>query len=206
MNEQQAFHQRLQASLAHRPAVGELPPPVDSPLPGDLMTRLATELDHLGAELIQADSARQAARLLGQITAPPTGPWFVADQPLPQAVAEYFPVEFADCSELAECQGALTEAQWVIADTGTVALQLNSRQPRSCYLLPEIHVAVATTDRLLTTLADALEQLAQAGPLPTGVVYVTGPSRTADIEKTIVIPAHGPKRMILILLPPDAET
>jgi L-lactate dehydrogenase complex protein LldG len=52
---------------------------------------------------------------------------------------------------------------------------------------------------MLPTLMDALVELEQRGKLPTPYVFVTGPSRTADIEKTVVIPAHGPKRLIVVL-------
>lgn len=205
MNEQQALHQRLSQSLTVRPPAGDLPGPVASPVEGDLTGRLEEELQRLGGELIRAANPAQAAQLLEQATLPHTGPWFVADLPLAREVAEYLPVDIADIADLQDCQGAVTEARWVIADTGTVALELSGRQPRSCYLLPEIHVAVATADRLLVTLADALQRLADEDYLPTSLVYVTGPSRTADIEKTIVIPAHGPKRLILVLLPAPGE-
>ena len=94
----------------------------------------------------------------------------------------------------------MVEAEYVIADTATVGLRLDAGQPRSCYLLPEVCIVIARREGMLLTLAEALGDLARRGELPTGFVFVTGPSRTADIEKTVVIPAHGPKRLIVALL------
>lgn len=196
----ESFRQRLAAAVATVPTPER---PLPEPLPvtpaADLATQFAAALEKLTGEVIRAASAEEAARELLTRTDPQDRPWFVADRPLAQALAAHLPVTWTGREQLADCQASVTEADWLLADTGSVGLALDAHQPRSCYLLPEIHVAVATLDRLLPSLAEALLRLEEQ-PLPTGYVFVTGPSRTADIEKTIVIPAHGPKRLITVLL------
>jgi len=158
-------------------------------------------LAKLGGELIVADEATQAAVRLRELLPDAEALWFVADKPLARQVAEHLPARRAPREQMADCLASVTEAEYVIADTATVGLRLDAAQPRSCYLLPEAHVVVARREGMLLTLGEALVDLEQRGDLPTGFVFVTGPSRTADIEKTVVIPAHGPKRLIVVLLP-----
>jgi L-lactate dehydrogenase complex protein LldG len=177
-----------------------LPQPVPVAPVQDLVAQFAGALQELRGELIQARTAAEAAARLLDLTAPQDRPWFVAERDLARQLAEHLPVARATREQLPDCQAAITEAEWLIADTATAALVLDARQPRGCYLLPEIHVVVATAHHILPTLADALLQMEQWARLPTACVFVTGPSRTADIEKTIVIPAHGPKRLVVVLL------
>jgi L-lactate dehydrogenase complex protein LldG len=114
-------------------------------------------------------------------------------------LGQYLPVQVAGMFQLPDCLASIVAADVAIADTATVGLTLDVRQPRGSYLLPEISVVVVRKSRLLPTLMDALLELEQQEKLPTAFVFVTGPSRTADIEKTVVIPAHGPKRLIVVL-------
>ena len=178
-----------------------LPPPVPPEPVADRLAMFARELEKLGGELVLADTAVEAAARLRELVPEDEALWFIADRPLAAQVAEHLPARRAAHEQMADCLASLTEAEYVIADTATVGLRLDASQPRSCYLLPEAHVVVARREGMLLTLAEALADLERRGDLPTGFVFVTGPSRTADIEKTVVIPAHGPKRLIVILLP-----
>lgn len=179
-----------------------LPAPVPVAEVADRPARFAAELEKLGGELIVTDDLRAAAQQLlalagGEQAA--ARPWFIADRPLATELGQYLPVQVATSFQLADCLASVTEAEVAVADTATVGLGLDTRQPRACHLLPEIHVVVVRRERLLLTLSDALQELEAAGKLPTAYIFVTGPSRTADIEKTVVIPAHGPKRLIVVM-------
>ena len=177
-------------------------PPQVVPAPAaDLLALFAHELGKLDGELIVADDAAQAAAQLAALVPGAEALWFVADKPLAQQVAAHLAPQRATRQQMADCLASLTEAEYVVADTATVGLRLDAAQPRSCYLLPEAHVVVARREGMLQTLGEALVDLERRGDVPTGFVFVTGPSRTADIEKTVVIPAHGPKRLIVVLLP-----
>jgi len=87
-----------------------------------------------------------------------------------------------------------------IAETGTLLLLSGPRTPASVSLLPETHIAVVPVARIVATMEDAFVLLrAEHGALPRAVNFISGPSRTGDIEQTIVLGAHGPCRVHLIL-------
>jgi len=93
----------------------------------------------------------------------------------------------------------------VIAETGTLMLTAQPGQMRGVSLLPPVHVAVARTDQIVATFADALRTARQAGEdvqhsLTSCISFVTGPSRTGDIELKLTVGVHGPGELHLVLL------
>ena len=94
----------------------------------------------------------------------------------------------------------ITGCHCAIAETGTVLLLSSPETPKVTALLPETHICVVRASRMLDTMEDAFALLRQeVGDPPRAVFFVSGPSRTADIEQTIVIGAHGPYRVHIIL-------
>lgn len=91
----------------------------------------------------------------------------------------------------------ITTADFAIALTGTLVLGSSPAHPRSTSLLPALHLAVIPVDRVVGTLSDVL---ARTGALPSALTFITGPSRTADIELTPVRGAHGPTTVKVYLL------
>ena len=73
---------------------------------------------------------------------------------------------------------------------------------RSLSVLPHVHVVIATAEQVVGTLADALARARarHGGRLPSMLSFITGPSRTGDIERILVLGAHGPKELIVILV------
>lgn len=104
---------------------------------------------------------------------------------------------------------AAEDADWVgisgcfcgVAETGTLMLLSGPETPATVSLLPETHVALVEVSRIVATMEDAFALLrAERGSLPRAVNFISGPSRTGDIEQTIVLGAHGPCRVHLILV------
>jgi len=88
-----------------------------------------------------------------------------------------------------------------IAETGTLMLLSGSRNHATTSLLPETHIAVVPTARIVPCMEDAWDLLrTERGALPRQVTFVSGPSRTADIEMTLVLGAHGPYRVHVVLV------
>jgi L-lactate dehydrogenase complex protein LldG len=88
-----------------------------------------------------------------------------------------------------------------LAETGTLMLLSGPATPATISLLPETHIALVPVSRIVATMEDAFALLrAEHGSLPRAVNFVSGPSRTGDIEQTIVLGAHGPCRVHLILI------
>ncbi len=96
----------------------------------------------------------------------------------------------------------LTGSFCAVAETGTLLLLSSPQTPRTTALLPESHIAVASRARLVDTMEDAFALLrSERGELPRATWFISGASRTADIEQTLVIGAHGPYRVHVILVP-----
>jgi L-lactate dehydrogenase complex protein LldG len=96
----------------------------------------------------------------------------------------------------------LTGCFCAIAETGTLLMLGAPATPKLTALLPETHIAVVRKSRIVDTMEDALALLrAEIGEPPRATWFVSGPSRTADIEQTMVIGAHGPYRAHVILVP-----
>jgi L-lactate dehydrogenase complex protein LldG len=94
---------------------------------------------------------------------------------------------------------------YVIAETGTLVLTAQAGQMRGVSLLPPVHVAVARTSQVIATLDDYLLLVQQEGAdvqqaLSSCVSFVTGPSRTGDIELKLTVGVHGPGDLHLVLL------
>jgi L-lactate dehydrogenase complex protein LldG len=88
-----------------------------------------------------------------------------------------------------------------LAETGTLMLVSAPDTPATASLLPETHVAIVPADRIVRRMEEgwALAR-AELGQLPRAVNFVSGPSRTADIDQTLVLGAHGPYRLHMVIV------
>jgi L-lactate dehydrogenase complex protein LldG len=88
-----------------------------------------------------------------------------------------------------------------IAETGTLVFVTGGDTPTATFLLPETHVAIVRVDQIVASMEDAFARVrAECGALPRAINFVSGPSRTGDIEQTIVLGAHGPRRLHIVLV------
>ncbi len=88
-----------------------------------------------------------------------------------------------------------------IAETGTLMLCATPDTPATVSLLPETHVAIVPAGRIVAYMEDGWDLArAELGQLPRAVNFISGPSRTADIEQTIVLGAHGPYRVHIVIV------
>jgi len=95
----------------------------------------------------------------------------------------------------------VTGAFAAIAETGTLMFASGPDTPSSVSLLPETHVAVVSVGRIVAHMEDAFALAREAfGQVPRAITFVSGPSRTADIDQTIVLGAHGPSRVHIVLV------
>ena len=89
-----------------------------------------------------------------------------------------------------------------IAETGTLVLLSGPDTPPGASLLPETHIAVVNVNRIVPGMEEAwtLLRAAPGGAMPRAVNFISGPSRTADIEQTVTLGAHGPYRVHIVLI------
>ena len=103
---------------------------------------------------------------------------------------------------LESCSAGITECDALIAQTGSVLVTSRSAGGRAISALPPHHVVLARRDQLLSGLPEAfaLLQKKYSGDYPSFISLITGPSRTGDIERILVLGAHGPKKLTIFCL------
>jgi L-lactate dehydrogenase complex protein LldG len=102
---------------------------------------------------------------------------------------------------------SLTPALAAIAETGTLMLTSGPERPTTLNFLPETHIVLLTADQVVGGMEEAWAKLRERygrGVMPRTVNLVTGPSRSADIEQTLQMGAHGPRRLHIILVDGEA--
>ena len=88
-----------------------------------------------------------------------------------------------------------------IAETGTLVMLSSADTPTATTLLPDTHIAVVRAERVVSGMEEAIALIRrERGQLPRAVNFISGPSRTGDIEQTIVLGAHGPYRVHILLV------
>jgi len=93
----------------------------------------------------------------------------------------------------------ISTAQAAIAETGTLVLDSAYERHRLVSLVPPVHIAVVNASAIVETLSDALTLLQKDKEISPAITFITGPSRTADIELTLTIGVHGPQELYVIV-------
>ena len=96
----------------------------------------------------------------------------------------------------------ITQCEYLIARSGSVMVSSAQLSGRQMAVYPPIHIIIAYTEQLVTHVKDAIEEIQKkyGKKLPSLITTITGPSRTADIEKTLIIGAHGPKEIYVFMI------
>jgi L-lactate dehydrogenase complex protein LldG len=110
--------------------------------------------------------------------------------------------EFSNTLNLENCDASVTTCESLVARTGTIVLSSAQAKGRTASVYAPIHICIAYVSQLVYDNKDALKFLKEkyAGNIPSMITFATGPSRTADIEKTLVVGVHGPKEVYLFLI------
>ncbi len=177
------------------------------PLPGfgkhEPVQHFIDECDRLKTTLAEVASPAEVPREVAR--------YITQQNLLPKVVGwnEYADLDWAAAKVSYESRPAnavdligLTGCFCAIGETGTLLLLGARATPKVTALLPETHLCVVKKSRMLPTMEDAFQLMRdELGEPPRATFFVSGPSRTADIEQTIVIGAHGPYRVHVILIP-----
>lgn len=103
-------------------------------------------------------------------------------------------------SEIFSYDVGVSAAQFAIAETGTLVLESEAERHRLVSLVPPVHIAIVEASKICLTVAEALAKVNQGNNLSPAVTFITGPSRTADIELTLTIGVHGPQELYVIVM------
>ena len=120
--------------------------------------------------------------------------WLTSLRPL-----QFDPVTTED---LADCDAAITLCTHLVARTGTIVLSSKESSGRTASVYAPIHICIAYTDQVVYDISDGLQSITKhyGNQLPSLITLASGPSRTADIEKTLVVGVHGPKEVYCFLV------
>jgi len=204
----EAILTRIRTGLA-QPA--PLPPrpdftaPVHPPLAGDdEVLAFAQSFQRVGGEFYYCETRAQLAVQLAtfrerqQLGRPFV--WEPAVQEILRAAGVAFQAD--ETEFLSHADWGLTSCEALVARTGSVLVSAGTASGRRLSIYPDQHVVLARPSQVVAEIGDALRMMQQryGAALPSMVSLTTGPSRTADIEKTLVLGAHGPRRISLFLL------
>jgi L-lactate dehydrogenase complex protein LldG len=169
--------------------VGAAPP--DERDRHDVLARFVRELRALGVEVfVEASDGDVRARVQAHVSGHRTVSWAAARLPYGTAtvVSDGIPWDAA-------------YADQAIADTGSLVLLSGPGAPRSTSLLPPVHVAIVRRDDIVSTAAEVFSHAADRMAQSACCTFITGPSRTADIELSLTIGVHGPGRLVVVVGP-----
>ncbi len=215
MSSRDAILGRIRNALAHEPP-RELPPvpqvwPRENPGAEAMAGRFAQELAEVHGEAFRLASMDDARRKLAEL-AEASG-WSsigAVDRPLCRGLlSEIAPDRIVWAGSqgtpqnMAELSLGVVQADYLVADTGSAMIACGTPQERLLCYLPPACVVIAGVDRLAENLPAVWDDVAQraADPALRGeFVFITGPSRTADIEKILILGVHGPKRLVVLLV------
>ena len=205
---------RIRQSLVAGPA--PLPPqpdftaPVHPPLNNaDVVVAFAESFQRVGGEFYYCESLEQLAEQLAAFREQQrVGAPYVWEPDL-QAVLRVAGVEFrADEADfIANADLSLTSCEALVARTGSVLVSAATESGRRLSIYPDQHLVLARPSQVVAEIGDALRLMQEryGAQLPSMLSLTSGPSRTADIEKTLVLGAHGPRRIALFLLEEESQ-
>jgi L-lactate dehydrogenase complex protein LldG len=185
----------------------------------ELIERFSAAVQRVGGRFSAADSAQGVGEIIDSIIAETGGASIIGwESPLLEQLGlaarfaarqiDYQPASaYEEKPKLvAKAAGAavgITAVDYALADSGSLVLLTGAGRPRSVSLLPPTHIAILQPEQIIRGLDDLFGLLATRPPnshdLSSAVTIITGPSRTADIELTLVVGVHGPQRLHVIL-------
>ncbi len=126
---------------------------------------------------------------------------FCVEDKLIEPVASQFSDRLVK-TDLADSDVSITGCEYLVARTGSIVLSSAQTNGRTTSVYAPIHICIAFTNQLVYDIKDALKAAKEkyGANLPSMLTFATGPSRTADIEKTLVVGVHGPKEVYLFLV------
>ena len=196
---------RLKAAQDKRGEIGEDIPnftsPIYHPLNESLSQEFKTNLELIGGQVILIKSKSEIADQIKQICKEKDqDKIFCTDPKLQEILSGSIGIDSDENSFLGLNIG-VTGCELLIAHLGSVIISSAQISGRRLNVFPETHIVVACQSQLTDYLDSALEKLQNKykNELPSLITNITGPSRTADIEKTLVMGMHGPKTLIVII-------
>jgi L-lactate dehydrogenase complex protein LldG len=196
---------RLKAAQDKRGEVGENIPdftsPIYHPLNESLNVEFKTNLELIGGQVFLIKSKSEIVNVIKEICNEKNrDSIFCTDSNLQEILTGSIRID-SDEAAFSELNIGVTGCEFLVAHLGSVLISSAQISGRRLNVFPETHIVVANESQLTGYLEEALEKLQNKykNELPSLISNITGPSRTADIEKTLVMGMHGPKSLVVII-------
>ena len=175
---------------------------VYQPQTDDLEVQFAEEFTKLQGKFIFClDEAELVARLINILQNQQWTKVYCTEKKLQKLFAiGSFPLDPEQI--LKDSQVSITSCECLVARTGTIVMSAAQQNGRTASVYAPIHICIAYSSQLVYDLRDALHLVKEKYPqkLPSLITFASGPSRTADIEKTLVVGVHGPKEVYVLMV------
>ncbi len=161
-----------------------------------------TELESVAGNCIICKSGKQMAKAICDVlTEYNADKLFCKDSEIAQFLQENNIPFTNKATEFSSMEIGITACEFLVARTGSVVVSSHGESGRQMTIFPPIHLVLAKKNQLVNYVEDALLGLQKkyANGMPGLVSFISGPSRTADIEKTLVLGAHGPKKLYVFI-------
>ncbi|GAB4399112.1 MAG: lactate utilization protein [Rhodoferax sp.] len=136
----------------------------------------------------------------------PHGAALLAQPPQGVTLIDYAqPVEQCRDTLFDGVDAALTGSQGAIAETGSVIVWPTPQEPRLMSLVPPVHIVLVSAQQIYQDIFSAMKAQHWAKGMPTNLLLICGPSKTADIQQTLAYGAHGPRELVVLLIQPEGE-
>jgi L-lactate dehydrogenase complex protein LldG len=188
----------VQAEHFHAVDYGEIKPFVAE----NLAETFCNNLTEIGANCrFVKDLAETKSEIKNIINANNAKTIAISDSKLIVHIAEKIHADFiqnASAAELFDCDVGITSAQFGIAETGTLVIESDKEFNRLTSLIPPIHICILEASKLRNNLGETLSELER--DLSKSITFITGQSRTSDIELTLALGVHGPKELFVFIV------
>jgi L-lactate utilization protein LutC len=193
MNSREAILGSIRSHLAASPPADPVQPvflPEQTPLTTSVVDAFKQNVEAVDGHCVVVQTEQELIRILKNFS----GRIAISDLPLLKRL-EITPSD----NNIFEIDIGITTAQAAIAETGTLVLDSSRERNRLISLVPTVHIAIVDASSIFHTLGEALAFIRQDGNISPAVTFITGPSRTADIELTLAIGVHGPQELYVIV-------
>ncbi len=178
------------------------------PSPETLDIAFAEEFSKANGKFIYCGNMVElSTALLGLLRERGINSLFCADDFFDGMLEEFGVACYYSTVDISRCDASITTCEALVTRLGAIVVSSKQANCRQGYIFPPVHIVIASTRQLVKDISDAFQFLYKryGTAWPSMISFITGPSRTADIEKTLVYGAHGPKELFLFLLDADGE-
>ena len=180
--------------------------PIYQPLPDELDVTFAQELLKVSGKFVYCEGYDDFLSTLQSFILEKDWPLLTCYDPILQEILKDGGIPFdPDISNIPNARLGITRCEQLIARLGTVMVSSATSPGRRIVVFPDIHIVLAEPSQLVPDLKQAFNcmRAKYGNAFPSMISLITGPSRTADIEKTLVMGAHGPKELYVFLVESD---